>query len=676
MFAKRWTAAIVIAAALVFAAAGGSFAANWIDSADTSWYDAASEETTFTITTAEQLAGLAKLVNEGTEIFSEKTVQLGSNIDLSGKDWTAIGINGSTFRGTLDGQGYTISGLGAIKSAENKAADKYQYGFFSSLSGSWYIKNLNIIGNVSISPEDTGDTPSEYYVGAFVGYAAGNVTSTPISNCTFKGSVKGYRNGSIGGIIGYNVSVKIYNTFVDADITTDNTNSTNNQASIYMGGICGYANQAIENCYFRGTIKNTIAAGPVSAGGIVGSCLPSASITNCAVSCDIDVIGSQSSNVNPEDGDTMNNAGGILGIVHWQIISGCSAEGSIKISSSTPGDTYINAGGIVGVKAMNQELALEHCSASMKINAGGGYAGGLVSLRDKVSNLKMYQCERLVGEGYPDSDYAASFSIDPSDNYSVTQVSDAAELTPASLLVAPTTRLTENRPVEVSAMIFPSETKKTDSLIWAWGSSDTNVITVLSHENATAEVIGLSGGSADITASVSGFLGENTWTATSFASVTKIALDSMTLDAESITLGAVGDSAVVTAILSPSDGASYPVLLWSFEALSGEGASADDIEVTPVDGSLKVKISLLKLVPDAQYRLTATAVDGTGLSANVLVNVQESQPADEEPEPSQPSQPNHGSSGGGCSAAGYGALSLAALAPLFCLGKRRSGNGK
>lgn len=207
MFAKRWTAAIVIAAALVFAAAGGSFAANWIDSADTSWYDAASEETTFTITTAEQLAGLAKLVNDGTEKFSGKTVLLGSDIDLSGKDWTAVGTSASTFGGTFDGQGYTISGLGAIKSAENEAANKDRYGFFSSLSGSWYIKNLNIIGNVSISPEDTGDTPSEYYVGAFVGYAAGNVTSTPISNCTFKGSVKGYRNGRIGGIIGSN-SVK------------------------------------------------------------------------------------------------------------------------------------------------------------------------------------------------------------------------------------------------------------------------------------------------------------------------------------------------------------------------------------------------------------------------------------------------------------------------------------
>ena len=71
--------------------AGGAQAAGWIESADVSWYEANSADVTFTIKTAEELAGLAKLVNDGTELFEGKTVRLGKDINLSGNVWTAIG---------------------------------------------------------------------------------------------------------------------------------------------------------------------------------------------------------------------------------------------------------------------------------------------------------------------------------------------------------------------------------------------------------------------------------------------------------------------------------------------------------------------------------------------------------------------------------------------------------
>ena len=50
---------------------------NWIDDANISWYD--ENENTFEISTAEELAGLAKLVNEGNN-FSEKTIVLVNDI--------------------------------------------------------------------------------------------------------------------------------------------------------------------------------------------------------------------------------------------------------------------------------------------------------------------------------------------------------------------------------------------------------------------------------------------------------------------------------------------------------------------------------------------------------------------------------------------------------------------
>lgn len=43
---------------------------NWIDCADTSWYNATDKE--FTINSAEQLAGLSAIVNSQTDDFSRK----------------------------------------------------------------------------------------------------------------------------------------------------------------------------------------------------------------------------------------------------------------------------------------------------------------------------------------------------------------------------------------------------------------------------------------------------------------------------------------------------------------------------------------------------------------------------------------------------------------------------
>ena len=62
---------------------------NWIDSVDTSWYDG--QQSPYTISTAAGLAGLAKLVNDGTDNFSGKTIKLAADIDLGGKEWTPIG---------------------------------------------------------------------------------------------------------------------------------------------------------------------------------------------------------------------------------------------------------------------------------------------------------------------------------------------------------------------------------------------------------------------------------------------------------------------------------------------------------------------------------------------------------------------------------------------------------
>lgn len=80
----------------------------WADAANTDWYDETADE--FTISKPSQLAGLAKLVNEG-NTFEGKTVNLGADISMRFRAWIPIGMTEKPFSGTLAGGGYTISDL-------------------------------------------------------------------------------------------------------------------------------------------------------------------------------------------------------------------------------------------------------------------------------------------------------------------------------------------------------------------------------------------------------------------------------------------------------------------------------------------------------------------------------------------------------------------------------------
>ena len=105
----------------------------WDGTADVTWYK--DSESSFEITTPEQLAGLAQLVNGG-NTFEGKTITLANDIvlnegvlkengELNGdgsnfKQWTPIGEGFQRsdtylfffqFKGTFDGNGHTVSGI-------------------------------------------------------------------------------------------------------------------------------------------------------------------------------------------------------------------------------------------------------------------------------------------------------------------------------------------------------------------------------------------------------------------------------------------------------------------------------------------------------------------------------------------------------------------------------------
>lgn len=136
----------------------------------------------YEISTAEQLAGLAQMVNAGTD-FSGKTIKLTADIDLGDKEWTPIGTSRNKFAGTFDGQGYTISGLYINTSSQ------YQ-GLFGSTAPEAFIQNLIVTGSVTANGKN--------YAGGIVGSGGNNKTT--IRNCGFYGTVTAKKY--FGGIAG------------------------------------------------------------------------------------------------------------------------------------------------------------------------------------------------------------------------------------------------------------------------------------------------------------------------------------------------------------------------------------------------------------------------------------------------------------------------------------------
>ena len=94
--------------------------AAWTGATDTTWYN--TTDSAFTLTSAEDLAGLATIVNSGADTFANKKIYLDADIDLNNVNWTPIGTKSAegekaftrTFAGSFYGQGHTISNLRVV----------------------------------------------------------------------------------------------------------------------------------------------------------------------------------------------------------------------------------------------------------------------------------------------------------------------------------------------------------------------------------------------------------------------------------------------------------------------------------------------------------------------------------------------------------------------------------
>lgn len=207
---------------------------------DLSWYN--ETDTEFTITTAEQLRGLAYLVNqkatldEAKAVTAGKTFKLGANIDLNPNweesDGTApyqLWLPIGAFAGTFDGQGYAIDDMIckpfyniAVMTGKSYNSWERDMGFIAHSFGTATVKNLVI------------------------------TDATVLSNYSAAGIVAKVFDGT----------VNVNNVYVDADVTIDtrNPSGTGNNNSSAAGIVLGRGNTSVENW---ATIENVVCLGGI-----------------------------------------------------------------------------------------------------------------------------------------------------------------------------------------------------------------------------------------------------------------------------------------------------------------------------------------------------------------------------------------------------------------------------
>lgn len=263
--------------------AEGTSVDNWDGTADTSWYTSAPDASEYHISTAEQLAGLAQLVNDKATpvLFGGKTIYLDNDLDLSGSQWTPIGDGsnqGRFFAGTFNGQHHKIMNLYHHSTGD----ELIRNGLFGVVSDGGTLKNLLVI-DADIASNDGS---------LLAGILANWVNGGTVENCYTSGKIENnVGDKMVGGLIGqctWSTQVK----GCASDATVISTESDENHVDTVGGLIGQWENSAdsssITDCWFGGSVScNNIYS---AVGGILGANFenfsgnkPGVIIKNCIV---------------------------------------------------------------------------------------------------------------------------------------------------------------------------------------------------------------------------------------------------------------------------------------------------------------------------------------------------------------------------------------------------------
>lgn len=143
-----------------------------------------------------------------------------------------------SFKGTYDGQGYSISGINIITTGESS-----YYGLFSEIASSGTVQNL-VLKNSTIKVHN--------HVGAIAALCRGTIKNCRVENSVTIGGTQ-YGCDHAGGIAGSCYNGTIEGCLSAAKFTDVDKGSSNNNT--YFGGIVclAYVNATVKNCIYTGS---------------------------------------------------------------------------------------------------------------------------------------------------------------------------------------------------------------------------------------------------------------------------------------------------------------------------------------------------------------------------------------------------------------------------------------
>lgn len=329
-----------------------------------------------------------------------KYFKLMDNIDLTDfledespdQGWQPIGNSSSAaFKGILDGNGKTISGLW-IKRGNTDYVGLFGYTQNATISNLTVVANTiegknNVGGIAGYSPSSNfdnvkfeGTLKGGSEVGGIIGNTGGSVSLT---GCVATVAISGSDN-NIGGLVGYG----------SCTLSNCQVNNSTISGKDYVGGACGNSNGSFSFCYIHANIvgSNRIGGvcgsidncnmnncgfignitGAMYVGGLTGYCTTarynSGSITNCFA------LG----NIYASD----NYSGGLFGYESGYNGSSYANISDCYFSGSVSGQNY--TAGLVGYKKYG---TISKCY-SMASVAGAKYVGGLVGYNESGTTLK------------------------------------------------------------------------------------------------------------------------------------------------------------------------------------------------------------------------------------------------------------------------------------------------
>lgn len=301
---------------------------------------------------------------------------LGADIDASatsgwnsGAGFDLIGNSSTSFTGSFDGLGHTISGVMINRPATDNV------GLFGTTVNpeirnvgltSINVAGKNLVGGL-VGYKYGGSVSNSYATGHVVGglYAGGLVGANMGSISTSYAAVTVSGNFGTGGLVGYNRG-SVNDSYATGQVTGSDW---------YTGGLLGgnTGSGSVNNSYATGNVIGHNSA----AGGLVGGSVDTSSISNSYAT----------GNVSSE----VNDVGGLVGS-SYATISNSYATGQVSGNA-------VNVGGLVGIQ-YSGSISQSYATGAVSGPNAGGSIGGLVGGRTGGTVSSSYWDTQTTGQNH------------------------------------------------------------------------------------------------------------------------------------------------------------------------------------------------------------------------------------------------------------------------------------